>query len=703
MSPTRARKASKHLPAAQPPARWVRVLFAAGVGVVALALFLLTLAPTVTGEDSGELIAAAWHFGIPHPPGYPLWTFLCGVFMHVLPVGEIAWRANLFSAVCSAGGAVVAYAAIRQLGLSMSVCAASSLVWIWAEWSWSQSVITEVYGLNSLLTAGVLWCVLRWHRTGSKRPLVAAALVMGLGMAHHHLIAFVGLAAVVWVLVLQPGLTKRWRLALLCVAAFVIGLLPYVYLPIRASANPPMNWDNPSTLQRAWAHATRAPYGTLGPTASAEPRSFQRLGAQLAYLGEAICADLTPWLTAAAALGLLVLWRRNRRVLLFVVLWLICTGPLFVLVANFDLDRTTRWLMRVFFIPMSLGLAVSLGFLLEFLREAVQAKLGHARLLAAVIVAPLVAAGPVIQGASHWDRCDYSNYWYAYDHAKNLLNCMMPNALVFPYGDYNAFPLVYLQMVEGHRPDVLIATYTGHVRPELYRQRPANSPDSIVTWLIKNARRPAYCTVERPSPVPPAKFVPAGLLYYLKPPRVTFDGSALLDECDYRNTRQPTVRDLAADTIMIHYHLFKGLNELEHGDRETGLEDLRAAGRLGHGIKGVQNKVGAFMFRNGVVDEAIRYCEQAAGLDPRYTEPRWNLFQMHKSQDRWADARRQLTAIIEADPGDAQAHAEMGFLLHSQFNDPQGAARYLRSALQRNPKLTEAREMRGKIEGGSED
>ena len=700
MSTAETHTAGKQLPATLAPALWIRILFATGVGVAALALFVLTLAPTVTAEDSGELIAAAWHFGVPHPPGYPLWTLLCGLFMHILPLGEIAWRANLFSAVCSAGAAVVAYAAIRQLGLSMSVAASASLVWIWAEWSWSQSVITEVYGLNSLLTAGVLWCVLRWHRAGGNKPLVAAALLLGLGMAHHQVIAFVGLAVAVWVLVLQPGLVKRWRLALVCLAAFVIGLLPYVYLPIRASAKPVMNWGDPSTLQRAWVHATRQAYGTLGPTPSAEPRSFGRLGSQLTYMGEAIYDDLTPWLACAAALGLLILARQNRRVLLLIVLWLVCTGPLFVLVANFDLDRSTRWLLRVFFIPVPLALAISMGFLLEWLREGVYVKLSRARRLAAVIVAVLVVAGPAVQATSHWNRCDYSNYWYAYDHAENLLSCMMPNAMVFPYGDYNTFPLVYLLMVEGQRPDVLIAAYSGRVRPELYEERPSNSPDSVVTWLIKHARRPTYCTIERPSPVPPATFVTAGLLYYLKGPQVLFDGGGLLDQCDYRNLREPSVQDISADLIIIHYRLFKGLDELERGDRETGLEDLRTAARLGYGMKGVLHKVGVFMFRHGVVDEAIGYCQQAARLDPRYTEPRWSLFQMYQSQARWADVRRQLTAIINRNPNDARAYAEMGFLLYSRFNDPRGAVRYWRAALQRNPKLTRVRQILVQIERG---
>jgi hypothetical protein len=239
-------------------------------------------------------------------------------------------------------------------------------------------------------------------------------------MAHHQLIGFVGLAVLVWVLTLQPALLKRWRLVLLCVAVFVAGFLPYVYLPIRARANPAMNWDHPTSLSAAWAHATRQGYGTLGPTAAAEPRSLSRLGAQFAYMGAAIAEDLTPWLAAAAVLGLLVLAGRDRPVLLLALLWLVCTGPLFVLVANFDLDSTTRWLIRVFLIPAPMALTIGFGYLLEWVRTRMHAKLSRTPRVAAAVVALLAIAGPAVQAASHWQRCDYSNYWYARDHAAGL-------------------------------------------------------------------------------------------------------------------------------------------------------------------------------------------------------------------------------------------------------------------------------------------
>ena len=99
-------------------------------GFVCLSVYTITLAPTVTSEDSGELIAAAHCFGVPHPPGYPLWTMLCGAFIRVFAIGSVAWRANLLSAVCAAGAIAVLGRCIQHLGASSSAA------------SWSEGIET---------------------------------------------------------------------------------------------------------------------------------------------------------------------------------------------------------------------------------------------------------------------------------------------------------------------------------------------------------------------------------------------------------------------------------------------------------------------------------------------------------------------------------------------------------------------------------
>src|SRR5215471_9949784 len=78
-----------------------RLLCAALVFVAAFALYLRTLAPTVTLTDSGELIVAARTLGVAHPPGFPLYVLLAHLAAMV-PIGNIAARVNFASAVFAA-------------------------------------------------------------------------------------------------------------------------------------------------------------------------------------------------------------------------------------------------------------------------------------------------------------------------------------------------------------------------------------------------------------------------------------------------------------------------------------------------------------------------------------------------------------------------------------------------------------------------
>lgn len=670
----------------RPIESWRRALWPLGVGLAALAVFVLTLAPTVTAEDSGELIAAAWHFGIPHPPGYPVWTILCGIFMRIVPFGSIAWRANLFSAVCTAGAAVILYGAIRELKLARAAAAAAALVWVLGRWSWCQAVITEVYGLNSLLTAAVLWCGTRWYATRSPRPLLAASVIMGLGMGNHHTIALAGLVVVAWILILQPRLILRWRLSLGCVAMFAIGLLPYLYLPIRASATPVINWGDPSTAKRFVEHITRHQYGAVGPMKTAEPRSLSRFGEQIGYLASSIEDDLTPWLAGASVIGLVVLGFRNRRILLLVLLWLAGTGLLFAILANYDLDRTSRWAMRVFLIPVSIGSVIALAYLLDSLMGRLRGSSTTPRWLVGSGVAALVVGGPAVQIKYHWSQCDYHDYWYAYDHGQNLLRCMLPSAMIFPSGDHTAFPLTYLVLVGGQRPDVLIADIYGYTRPDLLADRPPDSTEEPDVWLIKQMRRPVYFTVKKAPPVANAALVPAGVLYHLLPQGMPFDDSGLLNKCKYRNLQadSPTVTDFGASQILVDYTFFEGLDALRSGRSEEALKRFAEAAEYGRGIKEVFNNLGSVLAEHGLEPAAIDQFERAAALDWRYALPRWNLFRLNKKQGRWEEARRQLTEIIRATPDDFRAYGELGFLLADTVGDRSAAERAWKESLRLN-------------------
>ncbi len=61
---------------------------------------MITLAPTVTFIDSGELATVATKLGVAHPTGYPFFTVLGRVFT-LIPVGDEIYRLNMMSAFVS--------------------------------------------------------------------------------------------------------------------------------------------------------------------------------------------------------------------------------------------------------------------------------------------------------------------------------------------------------------------------------------------------------------------------------------------------------------------------------------------------------------------------------------------------------------------------------------------------------------------------
>ena len=305
-----------------------------------MGLYLSTLAPTLTwgwrnlGVDGGELLAAAYTLGVPHPPGYPTYTLLLKIFGTVVPIGDFAHRGNLFSAVAAAGSVALLYLAIvritRHLKPDASVPTTLAAAFLGAitlataPLFWSQAVITEVYALNSLFIAALLLLathlVLRpsterernWRHVSYK--LGAFALLLGLGLGNHLTLLAVAVPLIYWI-----GATLGWRklLSPWTVGGLLLGLAIYIYLPVRAAQNPDINWGNASTAGGvAWMLSGR-PYQdyVFGTPAQDIPDrllawldltfvQFNPLGLFLGLLGAKALSGRVPKFAIAAAVSM---------------------------------------------------------------------------------------------------------------------------------------------------------------------------------------------------------------------------------------------------------------------------------------------------------------------------------------------------------------------------------------------------------------
>jgi hypothetical protein len=357
----------------------------AGAAMASFLIYLRTVAPSISTGDSGELITAAWALGIAHPPGYPLFTML-GHLFSFLPLGSPALRVNLMSSVFAAAtvGLVVwtsyrllarsrngqaqpaAWNALIAAAIGGGTLAVSTAFWAYA-------VVAEVFALNTFLAAVIMSLLLEWEHRPERLPLLYGfGLASGLAASNHHTIVLLAPACLVLIVAgarkLMNGeasirLQARdlLRPAIVVLALIGLGLIPYLYLPLAALADPPLNWGDPRTLDAFFRHVTRADYGTFRLTVS----DHQPAGSPIAHVGlllRSLYEGFTPpgFVIGFAGLAWLVL--RGGAAGLATALAFIMTGPAFVAYASPYVDNPILYgVIERFYILPSLFFAVALA------------------------------------------------------------------------------------------------------------------------------------------------------------------------------------------------------------------------------------------------------------------------------------------------------------------------------------------------------
>jgi len=254
--------------------RWRR-LGPAFVVAALLPVYLLTMSSAVGRADTFEFQVVAPQLGIAHPTGYPLYLLL-GKLFSLLPVGTVAWRLNLASAVYGTLAAVVVFRLALDLLRRPLPALAGALALGFVPIYWGQAIVAEVYTLHALLVAVALWLMVRLVADGRppttdgrpttndhpptsndypplatrhsppathrRKQVVALLFVIGLALTNHLTSVFLLPAAALAVALRllhdkrsgRRDLTIRPLMRVLPVAvAFAAPLLLYAYLPLR--------------------------------------------------------------------------------------------------------------------------------------------------------------------------------------------------------------------------------------------------------------------------------------------------------------------------------------------------------------------------------------------------------------------------------------------------------------------------------------
>ena len=689
---------------------------------ITLTVFLPFVCPTVYVGDSGELITACYGLGIAHPPGYPLFT-LMGKLFTFLPLASIAFRVNLMAAFFGSLACTVFFILLNSLFSRKYSLAAlfSSLTLALGTVFFSQSLQAKggIYTLNVFLAVLLLIVVLKYSYEKNIKFLYLAGLFMGLALANHHTALF--MMPVVLYLIIKDS-KDGWFIKTLffsVITVLVAGVL-YLYLPVRASAEPLINWGNPHNFERSVYHIVRGQYGAL----TANAFSFNRAFSEIAVFFELMFKEYYAFLLAAL-LGGYYLYK-NKKILLLPSVFLVFSGLILLLALNTDTDYKNIETLKVFCMLSFLGAAILVFAGFVFLYE--KSKL-PALLLFSVFLIPVAVSG------INTVRSDKTELAYKFN--VNLLKTLPKGSLLFCYGDNIMFPLVYLNKVEKLRSDLFIYDDIGCIFKNIYGEDFVRLSDveknrvrrAVQLDLLKDFPGKTYFTLGSYLSNSGIASVPKGVLYLAEGPAF---GKTEMDRLwsSYGDfDKKEIFNDYLLRDLSAQYFYFRGeyYNNLKDKDFAVKYFLLSAerAGNLDYFTGNISRKLTeAGLYREAVsfadkyknaftllsagiasykqknFADSENYFKEAVSMRPGFAEAYTNLGVVQSEKGEFSKAEYNLCRGLELEPGNINALIGLG-VLHLKQGKIKLAEVELKNALGLDPSNKIALKYLEKLKKGS--
>ncbi len=424
-----------------------------------LVLYAVTASRDVGSIDSGELAAACARLGIAHPTGYPLYTLIGRLASLALPAATPIARLNLLSGIFAAVSALFVYYLFLGIarfgrpdsgGWSERILALGGS-WLWAVHPalWSQGTGNEVHAAQAALVAALLALAQSdAARRGSFRTMLLVFYVGGLCFTNHMSAIYLVPGLIAGALCdprARALMRQPWRLAA-AISAALVPITLYLYLPIRAGKAPIQDWGDPQTLTRFLRHVGGAQYRVWMFSSST---SFD---SNLASFAREFANPLGFFLLALVCVGVVRLVRRDPPGLARLGLGLL-VGTIWA--SGYDIHDIEPYYM----IPRLCigGLAIAgASVLLPPSTETSRIRMGIAtRARAALPILPL-ALSLVLVGTRFKEQ-DRSGDRFVRLYATSILDRLPPHAILLSrHWDMVVSPIIYLQQIEGTRPDVTV-------------------------------------------------------------------------------------------------------------------------------------------------------------------------------------------------------------------------------------------------------
>ncbi|MCP4634047.1 MAG: DUF2723 domain-containing protein [candidate division Zixibacteria bacterium] len=698
---------------------------------LSLLTYLKTICPTVYVGDSGELSLAICTLGIAHPPGYPLLTIL-GKAVSLLAIGNPAYTLNIFSAflaACSAGiCALIIYYLISKnrrslISISIFIAIGFGTLWGFTNSLWNTAVGIEVYSLGALLFLLSVLMLVKFAELKDFRFLSAAVYFLSLGLANHLSIAALFIPVIY--IVTTSGLNLK-QYSVLGVLA-LLGITLYLYIPIRSSLYPLVDWNHLADFRTFYEHVTAKRYSEY-ISGFSFGNYFVNLWKSLRILGEQ-----TPYyISFIGIIGIFLpnlLKSKARIILISIYTFIIFTVPIY------DIPDIDQYHLPAIFVNI-----LGLGLILKWI--STKLKGSSKRAIPGIIVILLLVGTLVI----NYRKNDQSDNRLNYQYGMNILNSVPQNSILISVGDHANSSAYYLRYVEDIREDIEIYDPI-KTAGRLQKKKVIDDRTGVQLCLEvarTNPNRTYYVkehvlNLRNPFLHDRKNTTPNGMVYKW--------GNYPIDLSVWNKLEVPHIDnisynlDFKAITMLCNLYLCKGEDYYEAGEQSIAMLYYKQAVKtaLKSHEASIHNSLGIFFRRSGLPDlakqeyeralisshltanekaniyvnignlikdrkryqEANEYYDKALGIDRDHIEAGYNkcLSQAYLSFEKKSidDAVKNFEEALKFPNADPLLIYNIAYLYENQLNDLDKAQYYYRRYLQQSPQGSEAGNVRKKL------
>jgi hypothetical protein len=534
------------------------------VGIIAELVFLLYQVQGIYTGDSGDVVTAAATMGVAHPPGYPLYT-LIGYMLSKLPFFTVSWRVSLLSSIPHALVVALVFFLVKSITKRSLPALIASWILTCNYLFFLYSVTPEVFALFDVFVVGFIVLVYLYIDTKLLKYVFFMSFVYGLSLTNHHLILF--LSPVYGYCAYRVSSRHKTVLPIV-VAVFVIGLLPYLYVPIAASRGPIIDWDHPTTLSNFVRLVTRADYGTFISNSSFKPEFGIRFLSIWAYMLH-IIADFTVIGILLIGIGIYGIWKKKRQFAIIWIVSLVLIGPVFLFYAsfplynNYGLGTFERFLLPsyvLFSIALGVGLSLCINFVQKFLHTRATTKQYATLFYVFVIIVLIYPLSMTFKTLGRFNgiATDYT----ANNLGQDFLDTVPPHAILLMGADTSLFVTQYMRYALGYRPDVVLIhasrlpqieyrQMVAHMFPSI-RPIPDDTKAPITNFIVENIKKSrVFSNVVLPIGTG-YTWVPYGLLYEVHPADTL---PVFEDTVNKNNALWSTYHNPKAGILSVYEHL----------------------------------------------------------------------------------------------------------------------------------------------------